>query len=59
MTKQTMKARQAAGDSPWEILADLVNQGTEYPDAVWKVSQALGMDAEEVAEMEDAYTNNA
>lgn len=36
----------------------VVASGVEYPDAVYKVSQALRMDDEEVAEMEEAYTEN-
>jgi hypothetical protein len=43
------------GDSDWEILATVVNSGMEFPDAVYYVSSALGMDAEQRAEMERNY----
>lgn len=43
------------GDSPWELLALVVNNGMEYPDAVWYVSSALNLDDEERQEMETSY----
>jgi hypothetical protein len=45
------------GSSTWEILSDLIAEGTEYPDAVWAVTKALNLDSEQVEEMEDRYTN--
>ena len=58
MNTQQIKASAAAGNSPWEILAQLTGAGMEYPDAEFKVAQALRMRADEVAEMRDAYDNN-
>lgn len=55
MTNDEIRASRDNGNFPWEILHELVAAGVEYPDAVWKVSQALRMDAEEVEEMEDKY----
>lgn len=43
--------------STWEILDVVIFEGIEYPDAVYLVTRALGLDDEEVAEMEDRYTN--
>jgi len=43
--------------STWEILDVVIFEGIEYPDAVYLVSRALDLDDEEVAEMEDRYTN--
>lgn len=44
-------------NSTWEILEYVVSHQREYPDAVYLVTRALGLDDEEVAEMEDSYTN--
>ena len=41
--------------TPVELLRAVVDEGVEFPDAVWKVSQALGMKPDEVQEMEAAY----
>jgi hypothetical protein len=55
MNKQEIKEASAAGNSNWEVLHMVVAAGREFPDAVFAVSQALRMDAEEVAEMEANY----
>lgn len=57
MTDADIKAMSRNGDSSWEILHAVVDSGVEYPDAVWKVSKALRMRKDEVAEMEDSYDN--
>ena len=44
-------------NSHWEILEYVTSEGIEYPDAVYLVTRALRLDDEEVAEMEDRYTN--
>ena len=44
-------------NSTWEILEYVTSQQREYPDAVYLVTRALDLDDEEVAEMEDRYTN--
>jgi hypothetical protein len=44
-------------NSTWEILEYVTSEGIEYPDAVYLVTRALRLDDEEVAEMEDRYTN--
>lgn len=43
------------GNSNWEILHMVVSSGVEFPDAVFRVSQALRLDHEAVAEMESNY----
>ncbi len=53
--KREIKAMSLNGDSNWEILATVVNSGVEFPDAVWTVSSALGLDAEERKQMERDY----
>lgn len=53
--KREIRAMRQNGDSPWEILACVVNSGVEFPDAVWTVSSALGLDAEERKQMERDY----
>lgn len=58
MTTAEIKEAFRNGHSPWEILAILVNAGREYPDAEWRVVDALKLDDEETAEMRDAYDNN-
>lgn len=55
MNAQDIRNARAAGNSTWEILHMVIATGREYPDAVFKVSQALRMDKEEVAEMERDY----
>jgi hypothetical protein len=58
MTNTDIKASYLAGNSDWEILATLVQDGYEYPDAERRVAVALKLDAEQVDEMRDAYDNN-
>jgi len=58
MNASDIKALRNAGNSNWEILHMVVDAGYEFPDASFKVSQALNMDYEEVAEMIDGYDNN-
>lgn len=58
MSIAQIRERYNQGDSHWEILADLVDEGIEYPDAVWKMTSALRLDADEVAEMEQGYDEN-
>jgi hypothetical protein len=58
MNNQQIREASNAGNSNWEVLQMVIDSGVEYPDAVFKVSQALGMDAEEVEEMETGYNEN-
>lgn len=58
MTHEQIKACFRNGDSTWEILAALVNDGWEYPDAEERMRVALRLDNEQVKEMRDAYDNN-
>lgn len=44
-----------AGNSPWEILAAMVNDGYEFPDASAKVGAALRMTKDEIKDMEHDY----
>lgn len=53
--KREIRAMSQNGDSNWEILACVVNSGVEFPDAVWTVSSALGLDVEESKQMERDY----
>lgn len=55
MTNQQIRDLSNAGDSNWEILSAVVRSGVEFPDAVWKVSQALRLDDEEREQMERDY----
>ena len=55
MTNTELRAMRQAGNSTWEVLAALVHSGVEYPDAVWRVTQALRLDREEAKEMERDY----
>ena len=55
MNRAQIKAASAQGNSDWEVLQMVVSSGAEYPDAVFKVSQALGMDNEQREEMEERY----
>lgn len=58
MTRAEIQSAYIGGYSKWEILHMAVRAGREFPDAVFAVSQALRMDAEEVEEMETAYDEN-
>lgn len=58
MTHEQIKECFRNGDSDWEILAALVNDGWEYPDAEERMRVALRLDNEQVAQMRDAYDNN-
>lgn len=55
MNTAEIKAARAAGNSNWEVLSMVVEAGYEFPDAVWKVSQALRLDTEEREQMERDY----
>lgn len=59
MTKLAHECQAMAKEcnSNWEILEFVTSQGVEYPDAVYLVTRALRLDAEEIAEMEDRYDN--
>lgn len=59
MNTSDIRKASANGDSDFEILAAVIAAGVEYPDAVWKVSQALRMDDEQRQEMEDKYSDYA
>jgi hypothetical protein len=56
MTQADIKGMYAEGNSTWEVLAAVIDAGVEFPDAEYKVSQALKLDAEERAEMVDKYS---
>jgi len=55
MTHQDIKQSSAAGNSAWEILAQVIRAGVEYPDAVYRVSAALRMQPDERQCMEHDY----
>jgi len=41
--------------SATDVLREVIAYGTEYPDAVWRVTRALHLDPDEVGEMERNY----
>lgn len=55
MSPNEIRAASQEGNSNWEVLQMVVDTGVEYPDAVWKVTKALGLPKDEVAEMERDY----
>ncbi len=55
MTHKQIKEAKAAGNSDWEILAMVIAAGYDYADAVWRVSEALRMKADERQCMERDY----
>jgi len=57
MTPNEVRAVYRAEGTPFGTLLTLVQQGMEYPDAVWAVTSALRLDDEAVAEMVDLYDN--
>lgn len=57
LTRSDIKAMWKNGESATDILRAVVEDGREYPDAVWFVSSTLHLDDEERAEMEDHYTD--
>lgn len=57
MTNADIKALYKNGTFPWEILMDCIAAGIEYSNAVFKISQALKMDSEQIQEMTDKYDN--
>lgn len=59
MTSKEIRNMYRDGFSSWEILHYVIKDNIEYPDAVFKVSQALNFDSEQVEEMEDGYSFNA
>lgn len=55
MTPAEIRAMRDGGDSAWEVLQAVIDTGVEFPDAVWKVSQALRLDREQVEQMKRDY----
>lgn len=55
MTRNDIRASKQAGYSSWEILHMVVASGVEFPDASYRVSVALGLDAEDREQMERDY----
>ena len=55
MNRKDIKEAKAAGDSNFEILSMVIDDGHEFPDAVFLVSSALGMKPDEVKQMEADY----
>lgn len=55
MSKAEIRSKWADGEAAVDILRDAVASGLEYPDAVWRVSDALKMQKLEVEEMEESY----
>lgn len=55
MTPNQIREARLQCNSNWEILQTVVDTGVEYPDAVWKVTCALGLPKDEVEEMERDY----
>ena len=52
MNTNDIKESKKAGNSNWEILTQVIADGCEYPDAVYRVSAALRMDTEQRETME-------
>lgn len=55
MTSKEIKEMYDAGNASWEILAAMVNDGDEFPDASAKVGAALRMKKDEIKDMEHDY----
>jgi hypothetical protein len=55
MTPSQIRAASDEGNSNWEVLQMVVDAGIEFPDAVFKVTQALRLPKDEVAQMERDY----
>jgi hypothetical protein len=55
MTPAQIREARLQCNSNWELLQMVIDTGVEYPDAVWKVTKALGLPKDEVAEMERDY----
>lgn len=55
MTSNEIREASKAGNSNWEVLQMVIDAGVEYPDAVWKVSQALRLPKDEAEQMERDY----
>lgn len=55
MTNAQARALRDQGKTPAEILRAAVADGYEYPDAVWRVSFALGLNPAKTEAMEAAY----
>lgn len=58
MSPKEIKDMYAAGYSSFEVLAEVIGSGVKFPEAVSRVSAALRLDKESVAEMVDGYDNN-
>lgn len=56
MNKREIKEMYAAGNSTWEVLTAVIEKGVEFPDAEYRVAQALKLDSEECAEMIEKYS---
>jgi hypothetical protein len=50
-------AMEREGNSTWEVLEFVTSEGFAYEEAVIIVTRALRLDDEEVADMEDRYTD--
>lgn len=55
MSKSEIRSKWHDGEAAVDILRDAVASGLEYPDAVWRVTDALRLDNESVEEMEGHY----
>lgn len=55
MTHEEIRAARRGGDSDWEILAQCVAKGMEFPDASARVAAALRLPPDEVERMERDY----
>jgi len=55
MTNRDIRQARKDGYSAWEILHQVVDSGVEFPDASYRVSQALNMDSEQREQMERDY----
>jgi len=55
MTHAQIKQSRAAGNSNWEILQQMIDQGSTYKHAAYEIACALRMDEEERQSMAADY----
>lgn len=50
-----MREMVAEGMEAWDCLMYAIDEGVEYPDAVYLVTRALRLDSDQVEELENEY----
>lgn len=55
MNDRQIKEASAAGNSNFEVLQMVIDAGSEFPDAQWKVTKALGLKPDEAEQMVADY----